>query len=263
MGSGVVAALAAIAIAPACGRLQFAPVAGDATGADSRDDAERDANGDGAAATCPPSVLLCDLFDDTFDTVIWDDNSGTFNVDTTVARRGASSLRFSIATTPANTQVGSYISHTGPEIGTATALWIRAWFRLSALPAATNALEIMAVQRNGALGNFVFVRSDNTELYHQIDFANGAAGVAPPVNTWFCLAWKLTFATTNTGSSEVTSDVLPAFSITNSTTQTSPAMDNVGFGPFFANNNVDVMQPAFDVWVDDIIVDDALVTCAD
>ncbi len=258
----MVAALAIFALAPACGRLEFAPVPRDSD-TDSADDSDvEDATGD-AAAACSPGLIVCDLFEAPIDSLRWDISGGTFNLDTTIAHRGASSVRFSIPATPAGTQVGSYIGHTDPAIAAASQLWTRAWVRMSALPTSTNAAELLVVQRSGALGNFVFIRNNDVQLYHQIDLQNGGASVVAPLDTWFCLLWRLTLSTTNTGGSVVTSDVLPTFAISNSITQTSPAMDNVSFGPFFATNNIDEPQPAFDVWIDDVIVDDAPVTCAD
>jgi len=249
-------ALVCIALA-ACGRFEFSPLPGD-TVADAR--ASLDAT---SGTACSPSRLLCDEFEGaTLDTSQWNDTDGAFAFDPTTKHRGTASLKISLGAGTPGVETGAYVGHTGTLLETEKAIWIRAWVRLSALPVTTNALEIIAVEQTGALGDGIFVRSDDTEVYHQYDAMQSAAGTPPPVNTWFCLVWHLTLAMSS-GSSTVTSDVLPAFTLTDSQTEGSPPPDLIGFGPYFSSSNLDDPQPPLDVWFDDLIVDNVPLSCAD
>nr|MBA3542486.1 hypothetical protein [Deltaproteobacteria bacterium] len=61
---------------------------------------------------------------------------------------------------------------------------------------------------------------------------------------------------------ELSGDV-PTLSLSNVTTDSTTPMSLVAFGIGFANGNAPVAQPALDLWVDDVIVDMAPMTCAD
>lgn len=255
----------------ACGRLSFAPFADDAamsppddaTGGDALADAMSSTDGS-MQATCGPQLALCDLFEGTaINGNRWTSQGGTVRIDDVVAHRGQRSIRFDMPALQANTQFGSFLGHSSALVSGASQLWVRAWLRMSALPVSTNALELLTIAQTSGLGNFVFARSNEMELYVQYTTDSDEGGVPPPVNTWFCVVWHVVLAADNTGSLAFTSDVLPAMSVTNTTTQGTPANDLFSIGAFFAANNVDVAQPAFSVWFDDVIVDDAPVTCGD
>jgi hypothetical protein len=215
-----------------------------------------------AAPPCAAGLLLCDLFDGPIDTTTWT-VYGDVQPDTAIKRRGASSLRMHIAAVGPDTEIGSYVGVAGTLITSHPTLWLRAWMRMSALPISTNALELISLQRAGSSGNFVFSRAANTQLYHQFDNRSASAGVGLPLDTWFCLVWRVTVATNNLGSSDLTSDVVPMIAISSSTTQGPQAVNFAGFGPFFSASNVDVAQPAITVWIDDVIIHDQAVSCSD
>lgn len=244
-------------VATACGRLSFSP---------SPDDAA--AQGDGVDDTtdadiaCGDRFELCDTFDDAIDTSLWN-VEGSVTRDTIIKHRGESSLRMTVPAINAGEAVAAYVWHQGPPATTLSSLWMRAWMRISALPAGTNALELIALQQLSAQGDYVFVHAADTRLYHQFDDKNASAGAAPPIDTWFCMVWHVTLATTATGTSDFTSDVIPAMSLTGSITQSSPAIDIIAFGPYYAPTNVVVAQAAFDVWLDDVIVHGSQITCDD
>ena len=129
-------------------------------------------------------------------------------------------------------------------------------FRTTALPAATNALSLIVLeQSNGGNGDVVFLRMQATEIYSQFD-ARTVGGPVAPLDTWFCLVLQVTFATTPSGAMALSGDVSPPLTMFNLTTQGTPPIDLFGVGPFYSSTNADVGQPAFDVWVDDLIVDD-------
>jgi hypothetical protein len=256
-------ALGLALLSTACGRVGFAPNA-DATGL--TDDVLADGLPDGAGDAqfaCSDVFALCDTFDDAaLDTSKWN-VAGIIERDTAIKHRGSSSLRMTTPSVAASTEAHAYIWHQGAPITTSSTIWMRAWMRTDALPAGTNAVEMIALQQASALGNYVFVHAADTRLYDQFDNMSAQAGVAPPTDTWFCMVWKVVLSTSATGLSAFSSDVIPAMTVTGSITQGTPAIDVVAFGPYFAPTNVDVAQPGVSVWVDDVIVHTAQLTCND
>jgi hypothetical protein len=89
-----------------------------------------------------------------------------------------------------------------------------------------------------------------------------ARGGSVPTDSWFCLVFHVVFSTTATGSLDVTGDFAAAITGTITNDAVMP-VDMVGVGPYFSGTNVAVSQPAFDVWVDDVIVHGSPVTCSD
>lgn len=258
----MVRAAAGVAIiATACGRLGFSPSPADAVALDGADSDEVDGAPD-ASVACGDQFALCDTFDDALDTAVWQVD-GAVARDTTITHRGQSSLRMTVPAVNAGQEAFAYVWHQGAPVTTLPAVWVRAWMRISALPAGTNALELLALQQLSGQGDYVFVHAADTRLYHQFDNRNASAGVAPPIDTWFCMVWRVTFATNATGTADFTSDVIPAMSLMGSITQSSPPVDIIAIGPYYAPTNVNVAQPAFDVWVDDVIVHGSQLTCSD
>lgn len=190
---------------------------------------------------------------------------GATALDITFSHSGSQSVHVHLAALPAATQGGSGIDVNRSFVTGPATVWIRAWVRLASLPASTNAMELISFVQTGApnLGDEVFLRAADTQLYHQWNADSGSAGVAPPLNTWFCLVWKVVRATNTTGGSFLTSDVVPAVSLPNTVTDGTPAMDTLSLGAFFSATNVDVDQPAIDLWIDDVIISDTAVGCAD
>jgi hypothetical protein len=70
-------------------------------------------------------------------------------------------------------------------------------------------------------------------------------------------------STTTTGSLTSSGD-LAALTLPGVKTDSSTSpMTNLFLGMGFSSSNVPVAQPALDLWIDDVIVDAAPVTCAD
>lgn len=258
MGSG--GRIILVLATSACGRFAFDPLAtGDAGGV------LGDGTTDAPAYVCPARFALCDPFETAALDPAWE-AFGVVTHDTSTAHRGTGSLRFSMAATQPGTLNGIYLLHRSSLISAAAQLWVRGWYRMSpsGIPLSTNALEILSVGQSGGLGEYVFLRAANTQLYSQFDMSSAGNNTPVPIDTWFCLVWHLTFSTTGTGTMSLTSDVLPPVTITSADTQGSPPVDYLAIGPYFSSTNADVMQPPFDLWVDDVIVDATqAITCAD
>jgi hypothetical protein len=127
--------------------------------------------------------------------------------------------------------------------GATTTVWVRGWFRISQLPVSTNSMEIMDAE-NPTSGDYAFLRATETTLYSGFGSKTQGGGSQVPTNTWFCLIWKIV-RTTDT------------------ITDGSPLITYLRFGIYWAPTNVDMPQPAVDVWIDDIITDDAQLSCTD
>jgi hypothetical protein len=244
-------ALAALAVV-GCGRLGFSP-------GDQPDGAVADSD-----AAC--TRQLCDDFESPALAPIWDTTNaaaGSVTIDTSVAHTGASSVRFSIASLPApNTGMRSFIAeYTTLALGSPT-VYVRAFVRLSGLPAAGNNVEMMmATETVTGNENSVFLMDDQIALYNQWSDSTSSNGMAAPTNTWFCVLWRVTRATTMTGSMEIRGDIPPR-TMVNIQTE-GPQLTSMIFGLTLFAMLQPTPQPAFDMWLDDLLIDDAPLACSD
>ena len=222
--------------------------------------------GDAAIDTpsCTAMFDLCDGFEaPALDTSLWSPSPGATR-DTTRAHRGAASLHVSVPALTTGRGGGATVTETRTFTSAASTLWVRAWFWLSSLPADTNALELASVEQTmGGQGDYLFARSNTTEVYSDFDLQITGTGVAAPTDGWFCVVWTITRSTTKTGELDLSSDVLPMIALHNTITDAQPSIGRLRLGLNFASTNVKVNQPAIEAWVDDVIVDPRPVTCAD
>jgi hypothetical protein len=262
-------ALALLVALAGCGRFGF----GSASNVDAADDdgALGDAIGDGAtgdsssgdaAPACSPTYDLCDGFEGaSFDTTTWSVDS-MITLDSTRAHRGMKSARVHTASFAANTSSYQTLNETKTIAGSTT-FWVRAWFWLSALPASNNGMELISAEQSGVGGDYVFVFSDSTHIYTQFGNDSTVSMTTVPIGSWFCVVWKVVRSTTMTGSLDLAGDV-PMLSLPNVKTDSATApMDVITIGMGFASSNTPSAQPALDLWIDDVIVDGAPLTCAD
>jgi hypothetical protein len=240
-----------------CGRLGFEdqPGGGDAAVVDGSS-----ATGD-AGLTCLPSYSVCDDFEaPVVNTETWQVDS-MIAIDTARAHRGASSLHVHMPAFDVGQGNYQFIAD-AKTVMTASTFWVRGWFWLSALPAGTNGLELITAELPGAAGDYVFVRSNRTTVYSQFNDTSNSSAVTAPVNNWFCVLFKVVRSTASTGSLEMSGDV-PTVTLPNVRTDGAPPMDRINLGIGFSSTNVTSAQPAMDLWIDDVIIDDAALTCAD
>lgn len=256
--------VAALVLVTACGRLGFGgSTARDAPASDVRADGAGDAPPD-AAPACLPSYRLCDGFEGASFDPAWSIDIGV-TLDTTVAHRGASSAHVQSTALAVNT--GGYFNLLETKslaFGDPT-LYVRAYVRMSALPAGSNGWELMVAEQVGGTvyGDYVFVKNAHFTLYTQFSGQATNEATSPPLDTWQCLLWSVTRATTNTGAMTLAGDPAP-ISLSNVTTDgTSPQVTRMAYGIGFAGTNVTTAQPPIDLWIDDLIVSPTPVTCAD
>jgi len=206
---------------------------------------------------------LCDGFEAASFAPVWM-TSASITLDTTHAHRGAQAVhvhRDALAMGQGGySQLGE-----AQSLATTQHVWVRAWFYLSALPASMNHFELVSIEQptGSNLGDYLFVAPADTQIYSEFSDAVNGTNVAVPTNTWFCAVLELQRATGATGVLALTSDVLPSTTISATQTDGSPPIGDLWLGIGFATPAVKAAQPALDLWIDDVIVHHAAVTCAD
>ncbi len=259
--------LAALVPLAACGRLGFGSHTGGADAppaSDARADGPRDAPSD-AAPACLASYRVCDGFEGaSFDSSTWTFDTGV-TVDTTVAHRGASSAHMHSTALAVNT--GGYFNllETKSLAFGDPVLYVRAWVRMSALPAGSNGQEMIVAEQTGGTiyGDYLFVKNSHLTVYTQFSGQATSETTAPPLGAWQCVLWTLTRSTTTSGAIALAGDPSP-ISITGVTTDgANPPVTRMAYGVGFSSTNVTTAQPSLDVWFDDLIVSPTPVTCAD
>lgn len=251
----------AIVLAAGCGRLGFTSVPGD------RDSGAADVGdvGDVAASDAAPACLAsyarCDGFEGNSIDPAWMPDP-LITIDSTRAHRGASSVHVQSPAIAAGTDDYTVLADQATLATIGTTFWVRAWLWLSALPAGMNGLELITAQRPSAGGDYLFVFSNRTDVYTQYDGVSQQAMVAVPVGGWFCAVFKVVRSTTSTGSIEASGDI-PMLVLPGVQTDGVPPLEYITLGLAFSAPNVAVPQPVMDLWIDDVIIDDAAVTCAD
>ena len=213
--------------------------------------------------TCQPSYLVCDGFEGTSLDAKWTPDGPT-TIDTTVAHRGSSSLHLHTNALAVGATAQSRVAEQVTLANRAPTVWARAWMRVSQLPLSTNVMEVADTEQSGGTGgNYLLVRANDIALYSGFDTRVSGGSVQVPTNSWFCVIWKIDRAITATGSLALDGDPFTPFTLANVVTDNTNAIATTRFGISWVAPNVDVAQPAVDLWIDDIITSNAAVTCAD
>src|SRR5690606_8409756 len=101
----------------------------------------------------------------------------------TIAHRGSASARMRVGSLAVGQGFTAALTETRTLSAPGAELWVRGWFRLSALPAATNEMEVMAVEQTSSPfdGNYVLVLSNEIGFY-SYDGIYIATSLALPVD---------------------------------------------------------------------------------
>ncbi len=233
-----------------CGRLGFdAEVSSDARAADGR-----------PGTSC--AFDLCDGFEgEAIDSSLWTLDPGVTR-DGSVAHRGSASARMHLDARAKANGATAVVSETR-SLASSRELWVRGWFRLSALPAAGNEVEVIGLAQSTTATSVhaVFVQADQAGFTLQPGIS-ASTMVTRPTDTWFCLVWHAKLASSD-GAIDLESDLFDGASATGGQTDTVPPISVLRFGARLEPTRVVADQPALDVWVDDVIVHSAPVSCAD
>ena len=261
--------VAAIVVRAGCGRWGFGSDESDGgSGSDALVDPDA-LPGDGAQGDTPtgdaaPSCAgydICDGFEAPTFAALWSPDS-MVTLDTSKAHRGTRSVHVHMPAFSANTGDYQTLNQTQTPM-TSTTFWIRAWFWLSALPANGNGMELISAERPSSAGDYLFVFNDATHIYSQFGQDSKITMTTAPLGQWFCVVFKIVRSTGTGGSLDLTGDIA-TLSLPNTQTDSSTnPMNVVTMGMGFASSNTPSAQPALDLWIDDVIVNDAAVSCTD
>lgn len=233
-------------------------------------DASIDARGDGAAIendgssgpVCKDTYELCDGFEGTAFDPVWTVGSPNISLDTTISHRGARSMHVFSDPVAAGDPGEFSLDETATLAFNDPTFYVRAYVRLGALPL-DNMWLINAAQVSGApREDGVYVNPGEMTVFSQFSQDSQATNENPPTNTWFCVLWTVHRSTTNAGSLALAGDP-PALTLSNTQTDGAPPISILGFGIEFSATTQMVDQPRIDVWIDDVIVANAPITCAD
>jgi hypothetical protein len=206
------------------------------------------------------AVALCDDFEAAaLDTTTWT-LSGTGNIDTTFRHRGQSSYHFRTPAVNAGTTTNFNIRERKTFTGfTGPTMWVRLWAYINAVPAAGNTLNLIKVEQiaNPFNGQVVELRATQTRLENEVAGTTVNAAGAPMINSWNCYLFRIDVGGATPGL-QLSGVNVPSLSLAG-TTQPNPVLGQANIGVFFFQPNV--AQPAYDLWIDDVIIDTKPVTC--
>jgi len=249
-----------VVAAAGCGRLAFDP-SGD--GGTSGDDGSSTSDGSDASGPSCAGFDVCDGFEGALG-ANWTTLS-TVSVDTAQAHRGTRSMRFQSPALLTNQSAYiNLIDSTTIGAFTPTTVYMRSWFFLDSLPAAANRMYLISTEPSaGGNGDFLFAFSNDTDVFSQYENQSQTSGFPFPTDTWFCVVLHIDRSMT-AGLLSASSDVVPTATLSGiATDSSSQPLAIVYFGISFAPINVQNAQPAMNVWMDDVIIHHAPVTCAD
>lgn len=250
------------ALVAACGRLDFGARGahdGSIPASDGAIDGA-DALGD-AAGECLPGYLLCDGFEKTTLAPWWTPSTAGVALDATVAHRGTQSLHLHVDDVPANEGANAIVTETTTFLAASTTIYVRAFARMSAIP--DDHLGLIETDQTTAMpdGDGVFATSSGLTVFSQFSEASMDTGFTPMDGAWTCLVWTVVRATDATGSLALDGDATAT--LANVQTDGDPPIDEMELGIQLAGPTDMVLQPAIDVWIDDVIVAVSPLTCAD
>ncbi|MDB4966109.1 MAG: uncharacterized protein JWN44_1798 [Myxococcales bacterium] len=187
------------------------------------------------------------------------------NTDLRFVHRGAHSLHLHLAPTAQGTAHGAQIgeSATFPTVNNAPTFWVRAWFLVPAAPAVGNDVRLLVTDNAASTqGMGVNVNASRLSLQDYIGSSpQSDSTAAPTFGNWSCFVWRIDVSSTATGSISLTGLNVPSVApISSAITEPPNGLTQARVGPFFGN--VAVAQPAYDVYVDDILIDTKALTCA-
>jgi hypothetical protein len=217
--------------------------------------------------TLSHAVLLCDDFEGaTIDTGNWA-SDGNEQLDTAHVHRGAQALHAQNMAVALNTgQSGAQIVERKTFPPASNMLYIRIWAFVPTAPATGNDTRLFAVQQDGGqyYGMGVFLRPTDVMLDDWYAGLTAMSSAPPTWGQWACYRAQIvldqfsgSFALTGTNTPSVT---IPPPAPTQIAPGTMP-LGQLAIGPYVyhpANP-----QPAVEMWIDDVIIDNQPVDCSD
>jgi hypothetical protein len=221
---------------------------------------------------CPGSFLLCEDFENGFDTGLWGtiDDSGvtTVSIDNTVAYRGSHSLRFHVDA-PASGVSSPYMQAQIVEDAALRNPFYTRFFLF--MPTSLPTIDVplfKPVQSIDPFGAAYLGMSDTRALYtdsYNIDAQQGIlGGTAAPLGRWVCFEVYVDNSATAGdagagGEMRVWMDDNELTGIHMTQLHANPVFGALVYG---MESTLDTTTPAFNYWIDEIVVSTTRIGCA-
>jgi hypothetical protein len=253
----------ALMLVAACGRFDFDGRAHDA--ANNADAMARDGTAIGSDAGVEPACLasyaICDGFEGSELEPVWTVSSNA-TLDATVAHRGVQSLHVHTDAIAANDGVNLGVVESSTFGDAAAPIYIRAFVRLGSIPVDhMGVIEVSQTATGAPNTDGVFETATGLVVYSQFTETSYETMFQPALDAWTCLVFEIIRAADSTGKLTLTGD--DSGELDNVQTDGTPPLGALQLGIAFANSTDTDFQPALDLWIDDVIVANALVSCTD
>jgi hypothetical protein len=209
------------------------------------------------------SVQLCEGFEGTLHSA-WATHmtDGALSYDDSMAYRGNSSMHIHGNPVTAGTTVDVRISESQTFTPAPTLVYVRAFFYVQAAPA--NAGTFYSVIQSASPYDGVSLLDAAGGTLAAGDSVNGGytkSAAVVPLNQWFCLRWQVKVSTSASAGSVTTWVNSTDITALDANEPTEPAAGLAFLSVGFQTYDPSVANPAFDVWMDELIVNNAPVTC--
>jgi hypothetical protein len=254
----------ALMLVAACGRFDFDGRAHDA--ANNSDAMARDGNtAIGSDADVEPACLadyaICDGFEGTDFEPVWTVSSNA-TLDATVAHRGVQSLHVHTDAIAASDGVNLGVVESSTFGDATEPLYIRAFVRFGSIPVDhMGVIEVSQTSAPAPNTDGVFETATGLVVYSQFTNTSDDTMLQPTLDAWTCLVFEIIRASDNTGKLALTGD--DGGELDSVQTDGTPPLGELQLGIAFASSTDSDFQPALDLWIDDVIVANAPVSCAD
>ena len=214
-----------------------------------------------SCAALSPQPIFCDDFEGATLSKSWAVTT-TADIDPTVSHRGHNSVHLrtkAVGTaTEINTQIIESISF---KNFTASHFWVRVWVLATKPPSGNNLMRFIAAEQTldpfDGLGGFL---SPNVlHLENWIANASQDSFTAPTYNGWVCYELRVELSTGAGGLITLAAGDMVQTPPVVGRNQPNPPLGQISLGAYMTATTT--AQPAWDVWLDDVIVDNQAIGC--
>jgi hypothetical protein len=215
-----------------------------------------------ACAALSPAPIFCEDFETaTLDTNVWT-TIGTANLDTTVQHRGKSSIHLRTKAVSAGTEINTQIiEKVSFQKLTGSQFWVRVWLLATKAPAANNLMRFIAAEQGADpyFGVGAFASSSVLHIENWVSNLTQDSFTPPTFNGWVCYEMQVLLISGPGGVVTLSAMDQPVVPPVVGKNQPNPPLGQISLGAYMTQATV--AQPAYDVWIDDVIVDDQQIGC--
>jgi hypothetical protein len=221
------------------------------------------ADGGGAVgcAALGASVLACEDFESGAPASIWfpGQTQGTVTVDTSRPHRGLYAMHSQTSAAASGATVKADLTESS-SFPAPPSLFVRAWYYLPVQPASGFEITGVAQQASPYAGLAVYQTGGFLSVQNTVNGAFHASNSVPfPSGRWTCLEWEVDFAGTQQYRFWIDGSEVTDLHIVEPT-QPSPPVNLFGTGLDFYG--LTAAQPAYELWIDDLILSSSRIGCA-